>query len=354
MKTIKVETARPYPVIIGAGLLYKAGEHIAKIHAPCKSALVSDSTVMGLYGEGVRHSLKEAGFDVCDYTFSPGEKAKSLSELGGLLSFLAANELSRGDIIVALGGGVTGDLAGFAASVYQRGMGYVQLPTTLLSAVDSSVGGKTAVNLPEGKNLVGAFWQPELVICDCDTFSTLPAAELSAGAAECLKYGMLGDPELFEQLEREGLNTRWADIVAGCVAAKAAIVVADERENNVRRLLNLGHTIGHAIERLSGFSLRHGECVGLGTLYITRMAERCGICRAGLAARVKRALLSLNLPTGCEYDAAALTEAALHDKKRRGDSIALVLPRDIGDCFIHNLPIAELEGCIRLGLEELS
>jgi 3-dehydroquinate synthase len=290
---------------------------------------------------------------VVDYTLPPGEGSKTMENLEHLLSFLAGHRLGRGDLIVALGGGVTGDLAGFGAAVYQRGMSYVQLPTTLLAAVDSSVGGKTAVNLPEGKNLVGAFWQPKLVLCDCDSFVSLPAAELSAGAAECLKYGMLGDPVLFDRLAREGLNTDWADIVAACVAAKADIVRTDEREAGPRRLLNLGHTFGHAIEQLSGFSLRHGEGVALGLLMITRAAERKGLCEPGLSGRVIEALRALNLPTRCPYDTVSLTKAALGDKKRQGDQIALVLPRALGDCFIHSIAVSELSEWIKLGLEDL-
>lgn len=352
MKTIEVAAGRPYQVWIGSGLLEKVGEMSAALRPPCPVALVMDETVAEHYGDTAAASFARVGFRPLPYRFPPGEGSKSFDRLSHLLEFLAQSGLGRGDLVSALGGGVTGDLAGFAASVYQRGTAYVQLPTTLLAAVDSSVGGKTAVNLPSGKNLAGTFWQPEAVFCDCDTFSTLPPEELASGAAECVKYGMLGVPGLLETLTRDGLEAPWADIVAPCVAYKAEIVRVDEREKGPRRLLNLGHTLGHGVEKLSGFSIRHGEGVAVGMMILTKAAEKMGICEAGTSRQLKAALDALGLPSACAFTPEALAEASLGDKKRQGNEITLVLPRKVGDCGLYPFPVTELLPIIRLGMEE--
>lgn len=352
MQTITVNTGRPYEVLIGRGLLAKAGELTARVHKPCTVAIVSDETVAGIYLEQVKRSFQSAGFRTVDYVFPAGEHSKNMGRLADLLDFLAQSELGRSDLIVALGGGVTGDLAGFAAASFQRGIGYVQLPTTLLAAVDSSVGGKTAVNLPSGKNLAGAFWQPEAVICDCDTFATLPGEELSAGGAECVKYAMLCDSSLLDLITEKGLTATWEDIVAPCVEYKAKVVAEDEKEHGVRKLLNLGHTVGHAAERLSGYSIRHGEGVAIGMMVLTLAAEKKGICARGVTAKLEAALQSLHLPTVCPYKIEDIAKASLGDKKRQGDSITLVLPRDVGDCFWQTIKTSEMIDWVRLGMEE--
>ncbi|MDR1628898.1 MAG: 3-dehydroquinate synthase [Oscillospiraceae bacterium] len=352
MQTITVNTGRPYDVLIGRGLLVKAGELTARVHKPCTVAIVSDETVAGLYMAGVAQSFQNAGFRTVEYVFPAGEQSKNMAQLADLLDFLAQNELGRSDLIAALGGGVTGDLTGFAAASFQRGIGCVQLPTTLLAAVDSSVGGKTAVNLPSGKNLAGAFWQPELVLCDCDTFATLPEEELSAGGAECVKYAMLGDGELLEIITKQGLNAKWEDIVAPCVEYKARVVAEDEKEHGVRKLLNLGHTVGHAAERLSGYSIRHGEGVAMGMMVLTLAAEKRGVCARGVTARLEAALKALKLPTVCPYAPEDIAKASLGDKKRQGDSITLVLPRAVGDCFWQTIKTSEMLDWVRLGVEK--
>ncbi|MGI6005093.1 MAG: 3-dehydroquinate synthase [Christensenellales bacterium] len=351
MKIVEVKAGRPYQVRIGSGLLEHSGAYAAEVHPPCAAALVMDKTVAALYGERVRASFEGAGFRVEPYVFSPGESAKNLEELSLLLEFMAGKALGRNDLLVALGGGVAGDLGGFAASVYQRGIPYIQLPTTLLAAVDSSVGGKTAVNLRAGKNLAGTFWQPELVICDCDTFSTLPPQELSAGAAECVKYAMLDDASLLETLTENGQSVPWEEIVESCVLQKARYVEKDERENDLRQFLNFGHTIGHAAERLSGYTIRHGDGVAMGMMVITRAAERMGLCETGVSEKLKAALEALELPTNCPYPAQELADAALSDKKRRGDTITLVLPHAAGRCELHRVQTADLPDIARLGLE---
>lgn len=347
---VGVNTKRPYSVWVGHGLLENLGEMAAVVQKPGPAVLVSDKTVAGYYGEKVKASLTQAGFQVLRYTFPPGEKSKNLKRLSHLLERLGNEGFNKGDLIVALGGGVVGDLAGLAAAIYSRGTSYIQLPTTLLAAVDSSVGGKTAVNLNAGKNLVGAVWQPKLVVCDCNTFLTLPRKELASGVAECLKYGVLGDEALFDRLAT-GFSGPWEDIVIPCLKQKANIVGQDETDDGGRRLLNLGHTAGHAIERLSGYTVGHGEGVGLGMLIMARAAERMGICIPGVANRIEAALKALALPSRCPYTPLQLARLAKQDKKRRGDEITLVLPEKIGHCVLRTVKLAELRSIFALGME---
>ncbi|MDL2217283.1 3-dehydroquinate synthase [Christensenellaceae bacterium OttesenSCG-928-M15] len=352
MERVDVKTSRPYSVYIGRDILKNAGEMMKALGKSGVVALVMDDTVAGLYGGVVAQSLFAAGFRVAAFRFAPGEQSKSMETLKTLLEFLADESLDRNDSVLALGGGVTGDLAGFASSVYRRGISYIGFPTTLLSAVDSSVGGKTAVNLAAGKNLAGTFFSPDMVVCDCDTFHTLPEWELSSGAAECIKYGVLKNPALLERLTNEGLSAHFCDIVKSCVQQKADVVESDERDEGPRQLLNLGHTFGHAIEYLSGYTIRHGEGVGEGMLMIARAAEKLGLCVPGVSRAIERALIACKLPTACPYPPEALAEAALTDKKRRGGEITLVMPRDIGDCFLHPVRAGDLTSLARLAMEE--
>lgn len=352
MTAIQVNAGKPYQVEIGSGLLEQAGERAAALRPSGPMALVMDENVAAHYGAVVAGSFAKAGFGVREYRFPAGEGSKSFERLSHLLEFLAQSGLGRGDLVVALGGGVTGDLAGFAASVYQRGTAYWQLPTTLLAAVDSSVGGKTAVNLPSGKNLAGTFWQPERVLCDCGAFATLPRRELASGAAECVKYALLDDPGLLDTLTRHGLDAPWEEIVAPCVQYKAEIVRLDEREAGPRRLLNLGHTLGHGVEKLSGFTVPHGEGVAIGMMILTRAAEKMGICQEGTSQLLKEALDKLELPSRSPYPAEALAQEALGDKKRQGNEITLVLPRRVGECGLYPVPVPELLPLIRLGMED--
>jgi len=351
MQRIDVEAGRPYPVLIGRGLLYQAGQIAAKLSSLGLLALIVDEHVAEHYSKQVTQSFQQVGYRVIEYRFAPGECAKSMERLSSLLEFLAENGFSKSDRIAALGGGVTGDLAGFAAAVYQRGIPYIQLLTSLLAAVDSSVGGKTAVNLSAGKNLAGAFWQPEVVICDCDTFATLPREELISGAAECLKYAMLGDEALLRRMTREGLDLAWEGIVASCVRQKAELVRQDEQDSGVRQLLNFGHTVGHAVENLSGYTVRHGDAVAIGMLVITCAAQRMAICGSGTAEQLREALQALDLPVRCPYSAEELAQAALGDKKRRGDQITLILPRKIGECMLYPVKTSALASIIQMGLE---
>ena len=259
MNTVTVSASKTYDILIGPGILSELGPRVRSLGKAQKVCLVSETSVFPLWGGTALSSLKDAGFDVCSYVFPAGEESKNGENLLKLLNFLAENGLTRSDILVALGGGVTGDLAGFAASCFLRGIRFVQVPTTLLAAVDSSVGGKTAVDLPAGKNLAGAFWQPSLVICDTDTLDTLPVDIFRDGCAEVIKYGILYDPKLFAHLEEKGLDFDREAVITRCVELKRDVVMEDEFDTGARMKLNLGHTIGHGVEARSNFTLSHGN-----------------------------------------------------------------------------------------------
>ncbi|MCL2507641.1 MAG: 3-dehydroquinate synthase [Oscillospiraceae bacterium] len=351
MKTISVKTKqRCYDVLIGSGLLGDAGKLLSQVSPKCRVMLVSDDVVHGLYGEPAAESFRRSGFSVSEFVFEHGERSKNLTVCAALLERMAQEQLTRTDMIAALGGGVTGDLAGFAASAYLRGVRFANFPTTLLACVDSSVGGKTGVNLSAGKNLAGAFWQPSLVVCDTDTLSTLPPDVLADGIAESVKYGMIRDAELFSKLRDGTFLSNLEDGIAACVSIKNEIVGADELDRGQRQLLNFGHTAGHAIERASGYGISHGHAVAIGMAVISRAFERLGEAM-GCSAPLLEALEGYGLPVTCGYDAAALAEHALRDKKRGGDEITLVVPKRVGECVLRRIPVSELKNIFELGLE---
>jgi len=353
MKRIPIKTGRPYEVLIGDGLLKLAGKQIAALPGQCykRLALVTDSTVAPLYLDTVAQALTGAGFLPIPYIFPSGEGAKSVGTAASLIDFLCESALTRSDAVVALGGGVAGDLAGFAASIYLRGIDYVQLPTTLLAAVDSSVGGKTAVNIPAGKNLVGSFWQPRLVLCDTGAMDTLPDEVFSDGVAEIIKYGCIWDESLFSALEQRELRAELPDIIARCVEIKAQVVARDEHDHALRQILNFGHTAGHSVEKLSGFRLSHGKGVAIGMCVAAAAGEFLGRTPAGACARIRAVLERHSLPTRCPYGAGELARACLGDKKRSGDSLNLVLLQQIGKALIHPVDIAELPELLGAALE---
>ena len=351
LHTIQVNTSPAYEAVIGPGLLPRCGERLAAIMPKCRMAVIADSTVAPLYLDTVTGSFTEAGFDVCSHVFPAGEANKNFVTLSGILEFMAAEHLTRTDCVAALGGGVTGDMAGFAAAVYLRGIRYVQLPTTVLSAVDSSVGGKTAIDLAAGKNLAGAFLQPAAVLCDTDCLKTLPADVFADGAAEAIKTGVLCDESLFALFEEGTLRSVPEEVIARCIAFKAGVVERDEKEQGERKCLNLGHTIGHAIETCSDFAIPHGHAVAAGLAIMARAAERLGWAEKGTAQRICDCLTKNDLPTGSGYSAGMLAAAAARDKKRAGDDITIVVPRSIGRCELKKIPVAELLGVIQAGLE---
>ena len=351
IQTIHVHTQPEYDVTIGPGLLKECGPRLKEALPLCRMAVVTDSNVAPLYLETVKSSLLEAGFKVSAYTFPAGEESKNFDTLSDILEFLAQEQLTRIDCVAALGGGVTGDMAGLAAALYLRGVKYVQLPTTLLSAVDSSVGGKTAIDLKAGKNLAGAFLQPSAVLCDTDCLKTLPRHVLADGAAEAIKTGILCSEKLFALFEADVLSTAPEVIISRCVTYKAGVVERDEKEQGERKLLNLGHTIGHAIEKCSGYKIPHGRAVGVGTYIMARAAENLGWTEEPIARRICDCLRGNWLSTGLSYPPEQIAQAALSDKKRAGDSITIVVPKAIGHCELKKIHVSELEGIIRAGVE---
>ncbi len=346
MKTIEVCASSQYPVHIGSGAL----SLLPQVAQGRKVCIISDSNVWPLYGAAARKALEEAGLHVVHYLISPGENSKNLQLFGDILNFLAKKELQRWDCIMALGGGVVGDLAGFCAACFLRGIPYIQVPTTLLAAVDSSVGGKTAIDLPGGKNLVGAFYQPTAVLCDTDTLSTLPPALFRQGCSEVIKYGILYDEALFSHLEAQGPDFDRETVIARCVELKAQAVQADERDYGPRRMLNLGHTVAHAIEKESGYTISHGDAVAMGIAIVTRAAAKLGYCETSTCGRILRLLEEFQLPTHTDYPAEVLCRHALGDKKAEGKAISVILPRSIGKCDIVPMDESTLLRFIKAGV----
>ena len=340
--------ARAYEVWIAPGLIDTAGRHIASVVTRSRVAVVSDETVWHLHGARLTASLADAGIETLPVIVPPGEQTKSFEGLADLTDRLLALGLDRGDLIIAFGGGVVGDLAGFAAAIYKRGIDFIQIPTTLLAQVDSSVGGKTAIDTPRGKNLIGAFHQPRLVLADLSVLSTLPAREVRAGYAEVLKYGLLGDMAFFEWLESNtaavlaGEPAALSHAVGRSVAMKAEIVAEDEREQGRRALLNLGHTFGHALEAETGYgeALLHGEAVGAGMALAFRFSVDQGHASGQDAARAERAIAAAGLPTrlvdlaGHPFAADRLITHMTQDKKAEGGRLTFILARGIGEAFV--------------------
>ena len=350
MTTVSVTASRNYDVKIGRGLLDRAGEELRGLTHTDGIAVVTDSNVAPLYLDRLEKSLRAAGYRVQSFVFPAGEPSKNGETYLKLLGFLADHRLTRTDTVVALGGGVTGDLAGFAAATYLRGLGFVQIPTTLLAAVDSSVGGKTAIDLPEGKNLAGAFYQPMAVLCDLDTLDTLPEEVFREGCAEVIKYAVLFDEDLFRHLWDRGPDFDRSRVAARCVECKRDVVKADEFDTGARQLLNLGHTVGHGIERASNYTVSHGAAVAAGMAIVSRAAANMGVCSQETADRIVEMLRRFGLPTGTEYLAEVLLSGMLSDKKRSGDRINLILPERIGCCRIQGIPVADLPSILEAGL----
>lgn len=352
MIAIQVPASRSYHVWVAHGLLRQAGELIrGQCPKGARALVVTDSNVGPLYGGLLEESLTAAGFSPRVFTIPAGEGSKSGETYLALLECLARARLGRSDVIVALGGGVTGDLAGFAAATYLRGIPFVQIPTSLLAMVDSSVGGKTAINLAAGKNLAGAFYQPWLVLCDVSLLGTLPEADFADGVAEVVKYGMLQSELLLERLLAQPLREDPMEVIAQCISIKRDVVARDEFDTGERQLLNLGHTLGHAIEGCSNYQISHGRAVATGMAMITRAAVKAGLCSPDCVTRLETLLARYNLPDRCEFTAEALLSFALGDKKRSGDTLTLVIPTGIGNCRLHPIPVEELGQWITWGLE---
>jgi len=350
MNTITVNASKSYPIFIGHDILPSLGSHIKALGKAEIVCIVSETTVWSLYGETVTSSLRSAGLNVVSFVFPAGEESKNGTTFLELVNFLAENKLTRSDLIVALGGGVVGDLAGFAAASFLRGIRFVQIPTTLLAAVDSSVGGKTAIDLPAGKNLCGAFCQPSFVLCDINTLNTLPDTVFRGGCAEVIKYGILYDPVLFSHLEAHGLDFDREYVVTRCIELKRDVVMEDEFDTGARMMLNLGHTIGHGVEALSHFSISHGEAVAIGIAIVSRASVKLGFCTSNVCHRILSLLQKFKLDISTEYPVEALFSYTLSDKKRNGSTLNLIIPEAIGQCRVLPTPVNDLQSFIEAGL----
>lgn len=350
MKTVEVDAAVRYNIVIDKGILPKSGDMIKEVTSAERVAVITDDTVDKLYSDVVMKSLSDAGFETFKFVFPHGEKSKNISTFSSILEFLAESGLTRTDALVALGGGVVGDVAGFAAASYLRGIDFIQIPTTLLACVDSSVGGKTAIDLKAGKNLAGAFYQPKLVIADFETLSTLTDGIFADGMAEVIKYGVIFDKAFFEFLRDNEAKDNLEYVITRCVELKRDIVNADEKEKGVRALLNFGHTVGHAIEKCSGYKIPHGSAVAVGMVIISRAAYKCSFCGENYADIIASLNKKYSLPVSTDFSANELSSAAMADKKRAGDKIKLIIPEALGNCVIKSVPTSELKKIIGEGL----
>ena len=330
-------------IYIENGLLSKVGELTKTVLKGKKIALISDTNVYPLYGENIKNQLENEGYKVFTYIFKAGEASKNTRELIKIVEFMAENELTRDDGAVALGGGVCGDMVGFAASVFLRGIKFVQIPTSLLAQVDSSVGGKTAVDLPQGKNLCGAFHQPSLVIIDPNVLKTLSHHFFSDGMGEVIKYGCIKSASLFEKLESGDVKDNLTEIITECVSIKRQVVENDEKEHGERALLNFGHTCGHAIEKLWNFeTVSHGEAVAIGMVMITRAGENLGITEKGTTDRLIKVIEKNDLKISDTHTDKEIISAMNGDKKRTGTGIKFVMINKIGSSFINPIKYEDI------------
>ncbi|MBQ7957932.1 MAG: 3-dehydroquinate synthase [Clostridia bacterium] len=341
MITVNVNASKNYDVIIGENILSILPEKLENLFGRTKVMIVTDSTVHSLHYEKIKNILDGAGFENDVFVFPAGEKSKSKEVLFDLLETLAEKHYTKADVLVAFGGGVTGDLTGLAAALFLRGIHIVQVPTTLLSAVDSSVGGKTAVNLKAGKNLAGVFNQPELVLCDVTLLETLTEEIFADGMAEVIKYGVLADSDLFAKVENGNVKNNITEIISRCVEIKRDVVSQDEFDKGLRQLLNFGHTLGHAIEAESNFEIHHGTAVAMGMVMASEIAYRNNLTKENTSERIEKACRANNLETVCPYNTKMLAEYVVSDKKISGKTISFIIPEKIGKCTGVKLGVEE-------------
>lgn len=334
MKKLKVNVGKGYEILIEKGIMTSCSEYIKNVSSAKKVCIISETNVFPIYGETVITSLERAGYEVYTYIFEAGEASKKAETVLAMVEYMAEMQLTRKDLVVALGGGVCGDMAGFAAAIYLRGIDFVQIPTSLLAQVDSSVGGKTAVDLPQGKNLCGAFHQPILVLIDPNTLDTLTPHFFADGMAEAIKMGCIKSQSLFEKIENNDAKEIIDEIIYECDLLKAGVVERDEKEQGERALLNFGHTAGHAIEKLHNFTtISHGEAVGIGMVMIAKAGEENGITEKGTADRIANVLTKYSLKIKDSHKIQDIIEAMNADKKRTGKAINFTLISKIGDSF---------------------
>ncbi len=334
MRTVAVNASKNYKVYIEKGILSNCGSIVRSACKGSCAVIISDSNVAPLYADVVKDSLVTQNFKVSLFVIEAGEASKTPENLVKAADFCIEQGLTRSDVIVALGGGVVTDLAGLCGALYQRGVAVVQIPTSLLAMTDSSVGGKTAVNLSRGKNMLGAFYQPSAVICDSDVLSTLPHEEFANGMAEVIKYGVLRGGKLRDMLASH-ISFRMDELIEECVRIKRDYVCEDEFDKGARQFLNLGHTVGHAVERVSNFAVSHGSAVSIGLCIVARACKEMGMCTEETALEIEELCIKYGLPISCDYGYNELYEASLSDKKREGDEISLVLVKDFDNCCLH-------------------
>lgn len=341
---LTVKTCPAYKIIIERGCIENTGAYARELFPGGGKAVVAgDSNVLPLYGQKVAGALREAGFSVYTCQFPAGEESKRLSTIESMYACFAENGLTRSDFVVALGGGVTGDMAGFAAATYLRGIKVIQIPTSLLAQIDSSVGGKTGVDLPQGKNLVGAFHQPSLVLIDPDTLSTLPGSFFSDGMGEAVKYGCIKSRGLFDTIKDTDIRDNIEKMIYNCVDIKRDAVEKDEFDNGERMLLNFGHTFGHALEKLYGYKkLTHGAAVGIGMVMMAKCGEAAGLTEPGTANAISCVLKKYSLPVWDDMDIEKIAGAVALDKKSRGGEINLIMLKKIGESFIYKVSHTKL------------
>lgn len=349
MKIIAVNTASSYNVYVGSGLMHRLSDFIASSTSDQKVVIVSDSNVWPIYGDIITKQLSSINLTVFNYIFPAGESQKCAATYLSAVEYLASIQFTRSDLLVALGGGVVGDLTGFIAATYLRGVSYIQIPTSLLAMVDSSVGGKTAIDLPTGKNLIGAFYQPSMVICDIDALSTLPEDIFRDGCAEVIKYGILYDAELFAHLESFGPAFEAQYVISRCIELKRNVVTEDEFDHGERQKLNLGHTIGHGVEARSNFLITHGQAVAIGTAVITKAAKQMGKCSNETLDRILSVLQKFGFSLEIPYPKDEICPYILSDKKRSGGFIRIIIPNTIGSCSILPLSVDKLPSIIEAG-----
>lgn len=342
-KTLHVGTGSPYDIIIKKGIISDCGQYICRLTKAKRIMIISDSNVFPIYGDVVSDSLKNSGFEVYSHVFTAGEENKRLSTISEMYTSLVENGFTRSDLIVALGGGVTGDMAGFAAATYLRGIDFVQIPTSLLAQVDSSVGGKTGVDIPQGKNLVGAFWQPVLVLIDPNTLRTLSDLLFADGMGEVIKYGCIKSLSLFEDLENKDAHDFIDDIIFRCLEIKRDVVENDEREKGERMLLNFGHTLGHAMEKEHNYTgLTHGQAISIGMVMMTKASEQAKLTPPGTAQRIANLCQKYNLPVSDNTPVKKIVESAFSDKKSSQNGISLIILNSIGDSKAYRIQKKDL------------
>lgn len=349
MLTIPVKASKEYDVCIGKGILSLEHNYLTDNLSKKTAMIISDDNVFGLYGTKLEQLLDKAQVRHYSYVFAAGEQSKNLSVYGNIVEEMCSRKLTRTDIVIALGGGVVGDMAGFAAATYQRGIDFVQIPTSLLAAVDSSVGGKTGVDLANGKNQVGAFCQPLNVLCDVKLLNTLPKEEYENGCGEIIKYAMIADRKLFDDIRVKPIIEQYEEVIARCVSIKRDYVEKDEFDTGLRMMLNFGHTIGHGIEKCSGYTVPHGRAVAIGMAVITKAAVNMGMCDEKVYSELIELIKLYNLPFETAYKADEIADVIMADKKSNGDYITLVVPVEIGRCELKKVAKDNITDWLKAG-----